>query len=289
MKTSKRKALRDLIARKEVIMAPGAYDALSARLIQAAGFEMVGTTGYGMHGSILGVPDNGMLAFNEMVAMCGNMANAIDIPMMADAEGGYGNATNTIRTVQEFERAGVAGIFIEDQQLPPNCPFIKKPTTISVEEMCGKIRAACDARQDPDFVICARTDAPFDEAIERAKEYLKAGADMIKIIPKTRQELEILPTKLSCPLHLGFFTNSDQNAGLTAWDAGKMGYTIVTFPLTPLFIGTKAIYEGLKKIKEQGNDEGVVRDMMMPFAEYLKIVDVDKYIEYDKRYGAGEK
>lgn len=284
MNVEKTKKLRQLLASDEVIISPGAFDALSARLIEAAGFELVGTTGYGMHGAVLGVPDNGMLTFNEMLTVCGNISDATTVPVMADAEDGYGNATNVIRTVKQFEKVGVSGIFIEDQQLPPNCPFIKKPNVIEIDEMCGKIRAACDARVDKNFVICARTDAPFDEAVERAQEYIKAGADMIKILPKTRKELENIPKKVNAPLHLGFFSNSDQNAGLTAWDAGKMGYKIVTFPLTPLFLSVKAIMDGLTAIKEQGNDE-CIREQMIPFAEYLKVVDLDQYIGYDQKYG----
>lgn len=279
----KNKMLRDLINGDDVIISPGAYDALTAKMIEKSGFKIVGTTGYGMHGTILGVPDNGMLAFNEMVTACGNMADAIDVPMLADAEGGYGNAINTIRSVQAFEKAGVSGIFIEDQKLPPNCPFIKEPEVISVDEMCGKIRVAADVRQDPNFVIVARTDAPFDEAIERAQAYIEAGADMIKILPKTRRELELIPQKVNAPLHIGFFSNQDCNDGWSAWDVGKMGYKIVTFPLTPLFLNVKAVMTGLKEIREKGSDEGI-RNMMVDFAEYLKIIDVDKFLEFEKKY-----
>ena len=235
--------LKELIRREGAVLSPCAYDALTARIIEITGFEMMGTTGYGMHGAILGCPDNGLLAFNEMVNMCANMASAVEIPIMADAEGGYGNAINTYRTVKEFERAGLAGLFLEDQKLPPNCPFLKQTETISVEEMCGKIKAAVDARTDPDFVIVARTDAPFEEAIERAEAYKEAGADMIKIVPKTKEELEILPRKVKLPLHLGFVPGKEINAGLTVKDAGQMGYKIVTFPVTALFSSVWALKE----------------------------------------------
>ena len=279
----KNQMLRDFINGNDVIISPGAYDALTAKMIEKAGFKLIGTTGYGMHGSILGVPDNGLLTFNEMVTACGNMAEAVDIPILADAEDGYGNAINTIRTVQSFEKAGISGIFIEDQKLPPNCPFIKEPEVVSTEEMCSKIRAAVNARQDPNFVIVARTDAPFDEAIERAQAYIEAGADMIKILPKTRRELELIPQKVNAPLHIGFFSNLDCSDGWSAWDVGKMGYKIVTFPLTPLFLNVKAVMTGLTEIREKGTDEKI-RSMMVDFAEYLKIVDVDKFRELEKKY-----
>lgn len=275
--------LRELLNGTGAIIAPCAYDALTAKLIENAGFELMGTTGYGMHGAILGCPDNGLLAFNEMAAMCANMASAVEIPIMADAEGGYGNAVNTFRTVREFERAGLAGLFIEDQKLPPNCPFLKQTETISTEEMCGKIRAAVDARIDPDFVIVARTDAPFSEAVERADAYREAGADMIKIIPKTRRELELLPQKVKLPLHLGFTPGKDINAGLTACDAGRMGYKIVTFPVTALFSSVFAVREALKELGRSGTDEGILAKMSS-FEEYFRVVDVEKYRKMDEKY-----
>ena len=274
--------LKELIRREGAVLSPCAYDALTARIIEITGFEMMGTTGYGMHGAILGCPDNGLLAFNEMVNMCANMASAVEIPIMADAEGGYGNAINTYRTVKEFERAGLAGLFLEDQKLPPNCPFLKQTETISVEEMCGKIKAAVDARTDPDFVIVARTDAPFEEAIERAEAYKEAGADMIKIVPKTKEELEILPRKVKLPLHLGFVPGKEINAGLTVKDAGQMGYKIVTFPVTALFSSVWALKEALRELKEKGTDEGLI-DHMSTFEDYFQIVNVEKYRKMDAK------
>ena len=275
--------LKELIRREGAVLSPCAYDALTARMIEITGFEMMGTTGYGMHGAILGCPDNGLLAFNEMVNMCANMASAVEIPIMADAEGGYGNAINTYRTVKEFERAGLAGLFLEDQKLPPNCPFLKQTETISVEEMCGKIKAAVDARTDPDFVIVARTDAPFEEAIERAEAYKEAGADMIKIVPKTKEELEILPRKVKLPLHLGFVPGKEINAGLTVKDAGQMGYKIVTFPVTALFSSVWALKEALRELKEKGTDEGLI-DHMSTFEDYFQIVNIEKYRKMDAKY-----
>lgn len=280
---TKTRKLRELIKRDGAIISPCAYDALTARVIEVTGFEMMGTTGYGMHGAILGCPDNGLLAFNEMVNMCANMASAVEIPIMADAEGGYGNAVNTYRTVKEFERAGLAGLFIEDQKLPPNCPFLKQTETISAEEMCGKIRAAVDARTDPDFVIVARTDAPFDEAIERAAAYKEAGADMIKIVPKTKKDLEILPQKVELPLHLGFIPGKEINAGMTVEDAGQMGYKIVTFPVTALFSSVWALKRALEDLKEKGTDEGLM-DHMSTFEDYFQIVNVEKYRKMDAKY-----
>lgn len=276
-------ALRALLARNEAIIAPCAYDALSARAIERAGFSMMGTTGYGLHGAILGTPDNGQLCFKEMLDAVGNITAATELPVLADAEGGYGGILNTIRTVSAFERAGAAGVFLEDQRFPPNCPFIKETEVVSVEEMCGKIRAAVDAREDPDFVIVARSDAPFEEAVRRAEEYRKAGADMIKIVPKTRAELEKLPGLVKAPLHLGFMSGKEINKGISAYDAAKMGYKIITFPMTSLFAACFAMEQALIELRRTGTDEGVEK-RMLTFGQYADLVRGPQYIELEKQY-----
>lgn len=277
------KKLRELLAANDYLIAPCAYDALSARAIEAAGFPIAGTTGYGMHGVVLGQPDTGLLALNETVSILSKLVDAVDIPILADAEGGYGSAMNVIRAVREYEKTGVAGLFIEDQKQPPNCPFIKAPEVISTEEMVGKIRAAADTKQDPDMVIIARTDAPFEEAIERANAYLEAGADMVKILPKSRQELEALPARVNGPLHLGLYANKGINDGLTAADCGKMGYKIITFPVSCLFAQTAALLSILKYIKTHETDEGYP-GQTLAFEEYLRFVGVDYYRVLGDRY-----
>lgn len=283
-----KKKLRELITREGAVMAPCAYDALSARCIEEAGFELIGTTGFGMHGVMLGSPDNGLLAYNEMVEACGKMCDAVSIPVMADAEGGYGNAINTFRTVQTFEKAGLAGLFIEDQKLPPNCPFLKGTQMISVAEMIGKIHAACDARKDQNFVIVARTEAHGEEAVERANAYADAGADMVKIIPMSLRELEYYPTVVKAPLHLGFAPGKGINDGLTAADAGKMGYKIVTFPMTTLFASVKAMKSILAQLKEKGTDDDLL-PQLVNFEEYFKTVRADTFRAMDAKYLIGER
>lgn len=275
--------LRELLATNDYLVAPCAYDALSARAIQAAGFKVAGTTGYGMHGAVLGQPDTGLLALNETVSILSKMADAVDIPILADAEGGYGSAMNVIRTIKEYEKTGVGGLFIEDQKQPPNCPFIKAPELISTDEMVGKIRAAVDTRKDKDLVIIARTDAPFEEAIERANAYMEAGADMVKILPKTRAELEALPSRVNGPIHLGLYANKGINDGMTAADCGKLGYKIITFPMSCLFSNVAATLSILQYIKENGTDEGY-EGKVMQFNEYLKFIGVDEYKTLISKY-----
>ena len=275
--------LRELLATNDYLVAPCAYDALSARAIQAAGFKIAGTTGYGMHGAVLGQPDTGLLALNETVSILSKMADAVDIPILADAEGGYGSAMNVIRTIKEYEKTGVGGLFIEDQKQPPNCPFIKAPELVSTDEMVGKIRAAVDTRKDKDLVIIARTDAPFEEAIERANAYMEAGADMDKILPKTREELEALPSRVNGPIHLGLYANNGINDGMTAADCGKLGYKIITFPMSCLFANVAATMSILQYIQENGTDEGYTGKVMQ-FNEYLKFIGVDEYKTLISKY-----
>ncbi len=275
--------LRELLATNDYLVAPCAYDALSARAIQAAGFKIAGTTGYGMHGAVLGQPDTGLLALNETVSILSKMADAVDIPILADAEGGYGSAMNVIRTIKEYEKTGVGGLFIEDQKQPPNCPFIKAPELVSTDEMVGKIRAAVDTRKDKDLVIIARTDAPFEEAIERANAYMEAGADMVKILPKTREELEALPSRVNGPIHLGLYANKGINDGMTAADCGKLGYKIITFPMSCLFANVAATMSILQYIQENGTDEGYTGKVMQ-FNEYLKFIGVDEYKTLISKY-----
>ncbi|MDY6086833.1 MAG: isocitrate lyase/PEP mutase family protein [Succiniclasticum sp.] len=281
--TTKNEKLRTLINGKETIIAPCAYDALSLKAIAAAGFSCAGTTGFGMHGAILGQPDNGLLAFNEMAAALSKMTDAVDIPVMADAEGGYGSALNVIRTVHEFEKIGISGLFIEDQKNPPNCPFIKPPETISVDEMVGKIRAALDARKDKNFVIVARTDAPFEEGVRRANIYLEAGADMVKVLPKNKNELLEYPALINGPIHLGLYRNKGLNDGMTAYDCGKIGYKIITYPMDCLFSATASLLGIMKWIKDHGTDEGY-EGPYMNFSDYLNFIGADKYKENFLKY-----
>src|SRR6266851_8100264 len=178
--------LRELLAQPDLLVAPGAYDALSARLIAQAGFQAVYMTGFGTAASVLGQPDVGLLTMSEMVSRASALATVTgDLPLIADADTGYGNPINVRRTIHEYERAGVAGLHIEDQVWPKKCGHMESKQVIPMDEMAQKVRAAVDARQDHDFVIIARTDANavhgLEDALRRGKAYHKAGADVIFI------------------------------------------------------------------------------------------------------------
>src|SRR5579884_2750249 len=196
MRTTTR--LRELLAGPDLLVVPGAYDGLSARLIVQAGFPIVYMTGFGTAASVLGQPDVGLLTMSEMVARASALASVVgDLPLIADADTGYGNPLNVRRTIREYERAGVAGLHIEDQVWPKKCGHMEGKQVIPMEEMVQKVRAAVEARQDPDFVIIARTDAGavlgFEEALRRARAYREAGADMLFIeAPRSLEELRAI-------------------------------------------------------------------------------------------------
>lgn len=177
--------LRNLINQKGIIVAPGAYDGFSAKIVEFTGFKVLYASGGGISRSLLGGPDVGLLTMTEMLNQVRNIVNAVNLPVISDADTGYGNPMNVIRTVREFEQAGVAAIHIEDQEMPKRCGHLKGKRLVTKHEMVQKIRAAIEAREDDDFVIIARTDAQavygLDDALERGHAYAEAGADVIFI------------------------------------------------------------------------------------------------------------
>jgi 2-methylisocitrate lyase-like PEP mutase family enzyme len=194
--------LRDILAQEKTILVPGAYDAFSAKILKQAGFKIVYMTGSGVTASLSGMPDVGLLNMTEMVNQARYIVNAIDLPLICDADNGYGNPINVIRTVREFERAGVAGIHIEDQVAPKRCGHFEGKQILPAEEMVMKIKAALYARENGDFLIIARTDARsvmgLKEALQRAHLFVEAGAEMIFVeSPQSREELRTIASELS--------------------------------------------------------------------------------------------
>lgn len=225
--------LRALLAREEMLTAPGAYDAITARMIAQAGFSAVYMTGAGT-AATLGYPDYGLVTMTEMVDNAGRIARAVDLPVIADADTGYGNELNVIRTVQEHERAGTAGIHIEDQVSPKKCGHLDDKQIVPREDWLAKLRAACAARRDPDFLIIARTDsravAGFDEAVERSRAALAAGADMVFLeAPQTLEEIAAVPKLVGGPCLMNVVRHGKSpEIGLA--DAQAMGYRLAIVP-----------------------------------------------------------
>lgn len=262
MKSTKK--LRELLKEEKIIVAPGAYDAFTAKIIDQAGFEVLGTTGYGISASYLGKPDAGYLTLTQNLLVVRNIAGCINIPIISDADTGYGNAVNVAHTVKEFERSGIAGISIEDQLEPKRCPasVANAVNIISKEEMIGKVKAACDARTDPDFLIIARTDARGDEAIERAIAYAEAGADMVKPTSKAFSNLDGLKRfmrEVDRPVWLTMVGWLDST--LTIKDLEATHCRIAGYPLAALGSVFRAIRRVMSEIKEKGTTNNISKEI----------------------------
>ncbi len=279
--------LRRMLNEPGIIVAPGAYDGISARLIERHGFKAVYMTGAGTAASALGQADLGLTTLTEMATHAGHIASCISLPLIADADTGYGNPLNVIRTVREYERAGVAALHLEDQVFPKKCGHIAGKAVIPMKEFAEKIRAAAENRTDPDFVIIARTDARavngIDDAIERGLRYREAGADVIFVeAPTSREEIERVAREIKAPL-LSNQVPGGKTPGLTVTELEKLGYKMVIFPVVSLMSATLAIESALSKLKERGTDwhEGPVLSPM----DIFQRVGIDWWLEAEKKYG----
>ncbi len=288
MRTTTR--LRKLLSGPETVVAPGAYDALSARLIAQAGFPVVYMTGFGTSASVLGQPDVGLLTMSEMVSRASALAAVVgDLPLIADADTGYGNPLNVRRTVREYEHAGVAGIHIEDQVWPKKCGHMENKQVIPKDEMVQKIRAAVDARQDPDFVLIARTDAAavtsFEDALERGKAYREAGADVLFIeAPRTRQELQTIAQTFSTIPLLYNWIDGGKTPQLSLDEIRALGFKLVLFPVSMLFVATRAMNELLDVLKE-GKTPKDFSEHALTFSQFTDTIGLPDIQELERRYG----
>jgi 2,3-dimethylmalate lyase len=282
--------LRELLAGPGLIVAPGAYDALSARLIAQAGFSVVYMTGFGTAASILGQPDVGLLTMSEMVSRAAALAAVVgDLPLIADADTGYGNPINVRRTIREYERAGVAGLHIEDQVWPKKCGHMEGKQVIPMDEMVQKIRAAIDARKDPDFVIIARTDANavygLEDAIQRGLAYREAGADVIFIeAPRSIEELRTIAQAFPGIPLLFNWAESGKTPALSLDEISTLGYKLVLFPVSMLFAATHAML-GLLEVFKQGQTSTPFAERMVTFSQFTDQVGLPEIQALEDRYG----
>jgi carboxyvinyl-carboxyphosphonate phosphorylmutase len=270
--------LRELIASEELLSAPGAYDAFSAKLVESAGFPAVYMSGFGTAASLLGLPDIGLLTMTEMVGNAKRIADAVDVPVIADADTGYGNHLNVMRTIEEYERAGIAAVQIEDQLSPKRCGHMEGHKLIPAEEMAAKIRAAVKMRKDPDLVLIARTDAisaeGFDEAIRRGNLYREAGADLLFIeAPTSVDQLAQIPKLVNGPTLVNV---APKTPYLHMKEYEKMGYAMAIYP--PISI--TCVYAALKEKLAELKSEGMNRDGGhggVPFDELVNFLGLAKY------------
>ena len=288
MRTTTR--LRQLLADPNLLVAPGAYDALSARLIAQAGFPAVYMTGFGTAASVLGQPDVGLLTMSEMVARASALASVVgDLPLIADADTGYGNPINVRRTIREYERAGVAGLHIEDQIWPKKCGHMEGKQVIPMVEMTQKVRAAVDARQDPDFVIIARTDANavngLEDALRRGRAYREAGADVIFIeAPRSNEELQAIARAFPDTPLLFNWAESGKTPLLTLNEIHTLGFKLVIFPVSLLFAATHAMLALLEVLK-QGETPAPFSSHMVTFAQFTQHMGLPEIQDLERRYG----
>lgn len=284
---SKGKQLRELLKNEKIIVAPSAYDVLSAKLIEKAGFKALNTTGYGISAGYLGVPDIGLLSFYETLEMNKRIISAVNISVISDVDTGYGGPLNVIRTVREFERIGAAGVIIEDQVEPKRCGYIPaERKVLPIDKMIEKIKAAVYAREDEDFLIIARTDADdisTEEAIKRMNAYLKAGADMVKSQPKSIEQLKREIKEVNGPMHIGLGIGPLLKVSVKDLKEWGLEIGIISFPLATLFVATKAIIKILENIKVR-DSLADSEDLIVSFQEFLDIMELNKYVELDEKF-----
>ena len=280
--------LRALLDSGQTIVAPGAFDSLSARLVEEAGFPAVYMTGFGTSAALLGRPDVGLLTMTEMADNAARIAACVDIPVIADADTGYGNPLNVIRTVGAYEAAGVAGLHIEDQVAPKKCGHMEGKLVIPPQEMAEKIRAAVEARAQPEFVIIARTDARAVEGLERALErgrlYREAGADalFIEAVLSEQEAEEAARAFPGVPL-LFNWAEGGKPPPVSLDRLKELGYRIVIFPLSALLAATGAMRRILQEIAQAGTPTAAMHELPT-FAEFVDFIGLPQVREVEQRY-----
>ena len=279
--------LRELLAGPEPVLAPGAYDALSARLVERAGFPAVYMTGFGASASLLGRPDVGLLSFAEMASHARRLAQAVSVPLIADADDGYGNPLNVMRTVREYAAAGVAALHIEDQVAPKRCGHLSGHQIVPLGEFAGKIRAAVDARRDPDLLIIARTDAisaaDFDEALRRGEAAARAGADVLFIeAPRDEAQVEKVAKSFDTPL-LYNYASGGRSPLLPMATLRALRYAIVILPVDTLMVATRAMADFLAEVRKR-DDVLALADRYFSFAEFNRLIGATEQMALADRY-----
>ncbi len=283
--------LRELLARPGVVMAPGVADALNARLVAQEGFDALYMTGAGTTAVRLGMPDVGLLTMTEMADNAARIVDAAGLPLIADADNGYGGPLNVRRTVQAYEKAGVAALHLEDQVLPKRCGHLAGKQLISTEEMLAKIKAATDARLDGDLVLIARTDAiaveGFECAVDRAQRYGEAGADVIFVeAPRTHEQLAAIPLRVAKP-HLYNMASSGKTPLLGIDEIDALGFKLVIYPNWLILASIRASREVLRRLRHTGSVAGLVGEVAS-FTEFFDLLGMTEVQRLEESYGVPE-
>ena len=276
MSSSTASKLRELLNGSGPLVVPFAYDALSARLIEDAGFQAVGISGSAVSASLLAAPDMGILSRQQMVDQAGRIAGAVPaLPVIADAETGYGDLSQVAETVREFERAGVAALFMEDQQDPKRCGHLEGRQLVPTDEMLKKLNVALEARGDSTFVVIGRTDALATEGVEgaaaRARAYLEAGADMAFVVaPRSREELQALSEQIEGPLMV-VLSEGGSTPLLPVAELHEMGYKLIGYSGLAIGSAARAVQLGLQTLKQEGTTSSL-NDRVMPLVERNRLL-----------------
>ncbi|MDQ3718036.1 MAG: oxaloacetate decarboxylase [Thermoproteota archaeon] len=287
-KNNRRTSLREQLEdRNKIIVLPGVFDALSAKIAEHVGFEAMFQTGYGSSAALLGMPDYGLLNSGETVDNAMRIIRAVTVPVLVDADTGYGNPLNVWRLVRDLESLGAAGIFLEDQVWPKRCGHMMGKDVIGKDEYIPKLKAALEARQNKDFIIVARTDARapmgLDEAIERGKAYRKAGADVIFVeAPRSVEELKKVADEIDAPLVANMIEDGI-TPNLSAKELLRLGYRIAVFPLSALYSATFAMRQVLTELKNTGTTKET-RSIMVTFKDFNQFMDLDHFATLEKKY-----
>ncbi len=290
----KTQQLRKLLEAEDPLLMPGAFDALSGVLIQRAGFKAIQATGFGIAASYLGKPDVGLLTFSEMLDQTRRIVQAVEIPVMADGDTGFGNVVNVIRTIREFEAAGAAGINLEDQVFPKRCGHMEGKKIVPIEEMIGKIRAAADTRKDPDFIINARTDAiavaGIDEAIRRGNAYAEAGADLIFVeAPQSLEQIRRIAKEIKTHVSINLFDGvvGGKTPMVPIHELKKIGITRVSIPVGVVFAAVK----GMEQYLEALFDHGTLTDrpdLVVSFDHWKELIGLQEIRKCEEKYYKSE-
>ncbi len=278
---------RQMIEAPEILVLPGVHDALSLRIAEQAGFLAVTCGGYSATAGLLGQPDVAQLTMTEMAEMYARLCDSTELPLFADADTGYGNTTNVARTMRAYERAGVAGLFIEDQVSPKRCGHMEGKRVVPAAEMVAKLKAALDARVDADLIICARTDARavqgLSEAVDRAQLYREAGADLLFVeAPVTVEEMRRVCSEIPAPC-LANNIEGGRTPILSARQLEEMGFATVTWPVSACYTIARSLRETYGALLRDGHTNNV-RDRMVDFEEFNNLIGLPQVREAEAAY-----
>jgi 2-methylisocitrate lyase-like PEP mutase family enzyme len=292
MPDTRRARLRALVDRRAGLVVPGAYDGVSARLVERAGFEAVYLTGYGTSAARLGLPDLGFAGLAEMADTVRHLAAAVGLPLIADADTGYGGPLAVQRTVRAYQAAGAAALHLEDQVWPKRCGHLAGKEVVPAEEMVAKIAAAVAARTDPDLLLIARTDAiavsGFDDALARARAYAAAGADVLFVeAPTTLEQVEAIPKSLDAPCLFNYVPRGGRSPLPPLGRLAELGYAVVILPVQTLFAATAAM-EGYLAALRRGVEPAALDDRLVAFADFNALVGAERMLADEARFRAGQ-